>query len=377
MRQGSGSGVRGSRWKLEPRTLSFEPSRSEHGMALLAVLGLLLALLPVAAAVSVQAELDALMQRNCLGSTEALYGAEAGLAHAFAEIPPATSLRALLGVADASVHEATFPFRSQPPLDTFYQVRVRVDQSNTVSLLSIGHGTHGALRELEMIVVPGTTPFTPAALYIEAPDIDLDLGARGFSVSGDASGGNTPEPSAVAAIAVTAEATAAALRNSPVAAHIIGTGGGGSIVTSTSLDLDSYVTLLRNRLEAVVHTSAPPTGGGLGTVSAPQLTVIDDAWQTTGDMEGFGILAVRGDMEINGALRYGGLIVVTGKLRVTDSSDLRIEGAMWLRNTGLAHIKLLGTGFIRYDSTNLKRTAAALEGALFHLPQVAGWRELS
>lgn len=341
----------------------------ERGVALLATLVLVLALIPVAAAVTIQTQLDGLMQRNHLGSVEAFYAADAGLAHAHAEIPPMASLRSLLDGPDGipgSTDDGLFPFRAMPPSELSYNVRIGPHGSNEVRLRSTGRGRHGAVRELELIVKPSDTPFTPAALYVEAPDLALDLRNPEFSISGeleDESRGRA----GMAALAVTSAAAAAGAR---------AVDGAPDVFTTAALNLDPYAHALRARVDAIIHSpeSAPAR---LGTAAAPQLTIIDGNWRAAGDISAFGIVVVRGDMEIDGRVHCGGLVVVEGDLRLGDAGELRIEGAVWIHGSATARIELRGAGFVRYEASNLARTAAALEGALLHSPEIVGWREVS
>jgi hypothetical protein len=114
-----------------------------------------------------------------------------------------------------------------------------------------------------------------------------------------------------------------------------------------------------------------------GSIASPQLAVIDGSWRITNQVEGFGVLLVRGNLEIAGSIRYGGLVVVAGDLEVAESGDVQVDGALWVFRNGIARLELLGTGAVRYDPGNLRRAALALEGAFFLQPTVVGWRELS
>lgn len=354
--------------------------RDQRGVALLAVLGVILALLPVAAAVWIQTNLDGLVQRHHRGSTQAFYAAEAGLAHALAEIPPSASLPLLVDGADGipgTSDDGRFPFRAPPPDGLSYEVRVTTNSPSTIRLRSTGHGVHDAVREVEMLVGPSEVPYTPGAAYVEAAGIDLDLGTQGFSLSGIAAGEESAGVAAVAGLAVTSAAAAAASSASVQPAQIAGAGDPPSIVAAGALHLDAHVTTLRRHLEAVVLSTGPAGDVTLGTSANPQLTVVERDWRATSQVDGFGVLVVRGNFEIDGSFRYGGMVVIDGDLRVAETATVEIDGALWIHRTGKARIALLGSGSVRYDPGNLRRAAAALEASLMHLPKVVGWRELS
>ena len=148
-----------------------------------------------------------------------------------------------------------------------------------------------------------------------------------------------------------------------------------SVTDTSRLDLESYTDALRSRLDAVVVTT--PSGTPLGTEASPQLTIINGAWRIDAPVDGFGILVVRGDVEIGSSLHYRGLVVTGGKVTSTQTSDLRIDGALWMRGDGSAQLSPRGTGYVRYDPAALARIDSKIGGALLHRPVITGWREVT
>jgi hypothetical protein len=359
--------------------------RDERGVALLAVLGIIISLLPLAAAISMQTRLDGLMGRNFRGSTEAFYAAEAGLAHALSEIGPRADFEDLLYGPDqvgATSDDGSFPFRSQPPSSLRsgalgYQVSVGRGPANTLRIYSRGSGRHDATREVEVLIRPAATPFTPGAIYVEAAEVDVDLGGLGFTVSGIGEQQGAAQPSIVG-LAVSSAALATRLHQTLTAdTQVEGAGGSPSVAVAAGLDLDSYINSLRKRLDAVVLPTAPQAAAEpFGIETQPQLTVIDGNWSITARAEGFGILVVRGDLEVSGSLHFRGLLLVAGSVSTTASSDVQIDGALWVRRAA-AELKLLGTGHVHYSPGALERTDSAIAGALLHLATVVGWREVA
>jgi hypothetical protein len=359
-------------------------STEERGVALLAVQAMILALLPLAAAVAMQTQLDGLMERNFRSGTEAFYAAEAGLAHALSEIGPRADLAGILNGPDgrsSTPDDGQFPFLSppphafmQPPLG--YDVTVSPGPANTILVRSRGHGRHGAVREIEGLIRPANAPFTPAALYVQAADAVVELG-EAFLVSGIPEV-QSPTEAALAGLSASPAALAAHLRELFAASsQVIGAGGPPSVAAGPRLDLESYVDQLRGRLDAAIVPMPNTTNEPLGTEAMPQLTVIDGNWQVEAPVNGFGILVVRGDVEIESSLRFHGLVVATGRLTVAETSDLRVDGALWIQAPDAVRLRLLGTGYIRYDAAALQRTDSMIAGALFHQTVVAGWREAS
>jgi hypothetical protein len=351
---------------------------SERGVALLAVLGVILALLPLAVAVGMQTQLDGLMGRNLRGGTAALYAAEAGLAHALSEIGPRVDFDAILHGPDgivATTDDGRFPFRSAPlppfaraPLG--YDVSVARGPSDTIRVHSRGRAHHESVREVEALVAPSSAPFTPAAVYLEAADVAVDLGTHGFQLSGLAGARHAP----VVALAPSSSASAVRLSETLAAAQVTGAGGAPSIAAAVELGLGAYADDLGSRLDAVI-LPGEAAGAELGTEARPQLTVVDGSWVIDAHVDGFGILVVRGDLEVGGSLRYRGLVLARGAFSSTATGDVHIDGALWMHAAAGARLELRGSGSIRYDPAALERVDAAIDGALMHLPLVVGWRE--
>lgn len=355
---------------------------NEQGIALLAVLGIVLAILPLAAAVAVETHLDILMQRNVRSGTEAFYTAEAGLAHALAELGPSASLRTLLRGPDglaSTPDDGGFPFRLAAPTafaapPAGYEVFAEPGPGSSVRVLSRGHSGHAAVRDVEILVAPAADPFTPGALYLASAEVDIDLGSHGFLISGAPQ--LQTDSAAIAGIAVPSASAAAVLRTSvEPAAAVSGAGESPSIIASSPIDLTTYPNGLAARADAVLQSPADTAEAlTLGTASAPQLTVVGNDWAVAGGISGCGILLVRGDLEITGQLQYRGLVIVEGNLDLTSSGDLRIEGTLW---SSAERLRLGGVGFVRYEPAILKNVDGAISEALLHLPVVVAWREVS
>jgi hypothetical protein len=348
---------------------------NRRGIALLAVMGVILALLPVAAAIAVQTRLDGLMQRNARVGAEVFYTAEAGLAHAVSELRPLADFDEILrgpdGI-DGTPDDGSFPFRTSiPPAFTqgslVYEVTASRGPASTIRIRSHGRGHHETVRQAEALVRPADTPFTPAAIYVEAPDLDIDLGDRDFQLSGMVD-------SQVAGLALSSAEVAARLRQTITPAiQVTGAGGSPSVTAVAAIDLDSYARALRRRLDAAIH--GDPNDAILGTQDHPRLTVVETDWTIGNAVEGFGILLIRGDLEIEGRLGYAGLVVVEGNLILKAPGDLRIDGSLWVSNSGAVRVHLLGAGHVRYSPVALERTDAAVARAILHRAVVVGWRE--
>jgi hypothetical protein len=344
----------------------------------------ILALLPLAAAVTIGTQIDFLMQRNARSSAEAFYAAEAGLAHAQAELGPSLSLAGLLHGPDGTPDNADdggFPFRSAKPASFThpslgYDVAVLPGPEHTLRLRSRGHGPNGAASEIEALVRMSTAPLTPGALYAEGSNVDIDLGGEGFRVSGAAPQEGSGE--AVAGIAVSSPSVAEALRSSlSSSAAVVGTGPSPSIVVTSPLDIPAYTDALEAHIDGVPISASDGGPLTLGTPTRPQLTIVGGDWTITGLTNGFGILLIRGHFEVRDRLEYRGLVIVKGNVDLANTGHLEIEGALWSHGGLASRVHLSGSGLVRWGPGVLRGVDVAIPGALLHLPIIAAWRETS
>lgn len=357
---------------------------NERGIALLAVVGIVLALLPVAVAVTVEARLDLLVQRNARSANDAFYAAEAGLAHVLAELGPSVDVRDLLRGPDriaGTADDGSFPFALFTPADFAlgaigYEIALQAGPQGAVRVVSRGRAAHGAVREVEMLLRPAAEPFSPAALYVEAEELEIDLGSGALAISGIP---RLEVSAAIAGLAVPSPAAAAALRAVLVpAAAVTGAGSFPSVAASRRLELGAHAAALAGRADAVLQ---PPPGTAegvvLGTPEAPRLSVIAGHWSLAGDVGGCGILVVRGDLAISGRLHYRGLVIVEGALSVPGEGGVEVEGGLWTAAPAAGPLLLAGAGAIRYEPSILRAVDAAIPAALPRLPVVGAWREVS
>ncbi|MBI3785339.1 MAG: hypothetical protein HY270_18255 [Deltaproteobacteria bacterium] len=125
---------------------------SQRGAALVAALSIAIILLPVGGWMLMQTRGDFLVSRNLRGEMEALYVADAGVAHAVAQIEADGSFTRLLAVRNSGVS----PFASAPaafPESPFrYDVVVAPAAAGTLRILSTGYGRNGANKRVEALL---------------------------------------------------------------------------------------------------------------------------------------------------------------------------------------------------------------------------------
>jgi hypothetical protein len=125
---------------------------NERGVALVATLAIAAILLPVGAWMLMQTRADFLIGHNLRVEVEAFYVAEAGLAHAAAQIEADAAFDRLLAAPASGLS----PFSSPPPPfpsdPCRYDVVVTPAGSGRLRVVSTGYGNRGAVKRVEALL---------------------------------------------------------------------------------------------------------------------------------------------------------------------------------------------------------------------------------
>ena len=120
---------------------------NQRGAALVATLAIALVLLPVGAWMLMQTRGDFLVGRNLRSELETLFVADAGVAHALAQITADNSFDRLLGAkSGVSPFGGAAPAFPAPPFR--YDVIVSPASSDTLRIVSAGYGRNGASKRV-------------------------------------------------------------------------------------------------------------------------------------------------------------------------------------------------------------------------------------
>jgi Tfp pilus assembly protein PilX len=131
------------------------------------------------------------------------------------------------------------------------------------------------------------------------------------------------------------------------------------------IDLESYVNTLSAGATYTLTADAENTTYGSSTNF---VTVYADAIATQADDElrlnnitGYGILLVRGDLELAGNITWNGLIIVTGNIVTTGGGkdSKNILGQIFAGQNNLGDSSVAGTVTVGYHSCNVKNALAA------------------
>lgn len=364
---------------------------NQRGTALVAALSIAMILLPLGALVALQSRTDLTIQRNLRSDIATFYVAEAGLAHAVAEIPPGQSFDQLLVGPDhikGTNDDGGFPFANGSP-SAFpyapyrYDVQVAPSGANLLRIISRASGPNGGVKVVETLVTRSPLPFTPAALYAETTTTNVSLGG-GFRLSGIDHQVRFPPVLQTApmaplpALSTPRPEAEARLRNELSSAapdQVSGAGGPPSIATVARLDLGTYAQHVANAPTAITHSTVPVEDARWGTQEAPQLSIVAGDLHVPGHLSGSGVLVIKGAFDVTGLVEFSGVVLVEGAVLFEQSSSVTVLGTLWQAASQDERMELHGNGGAVYSSSALSDCDRAFPGLLPHAVAVAGWHE--
>ncbi len=176
--------------------------------------------------------------------------------------------------------------------------------------------------------------------------------------------------------------------------NFTGTGGTPSIVDGTAdvkadpdarkiLDanfLDRFVSYVSVYADEKVSAGKGPVGG-LGTEAHPRAIVAEGDLRLTGNATGYGLLVVKGELDVKGTFAYNGMILVIGKGSLIYGGSASILGGVVIAN--ITPEKTLGTATISVhgggnDSAGIYNASDKIALGLNLLPmRIISWREIT
>lgn len=352
--------------------------RDEHGVALVAALGMLLVVLPLGAMAVWQSRLQQLMARSARADVEGLYAAEAALARAVAAVPPGVGVDELLVGPDGvggTVDDGTFPFAVSPGPPDFGVVSTKAGNASAGGMVRLSvtvTAAGGRQTRVEALVRRAAAPFTPAAAHVEGDwwgertpgDVRFDGADHRLDDPPDAPSGPAPPRPGLSS-------TGPVDRGGGQAG---GSGAGGSVAPAQPLGLGAVIDDLLDEPGAVLAAVPSEAGVVLGTEAAPQLSILRGDVVVAASLGGAGILVVDGSLRISGTLAFAGLVVVRHGIRLDPGAAIHVTGALW---TGaLTGFDMLGAGRVAYSSEALAYADRLAGGRLPRPVVVVGWREV-
>ncbi|HYD47559.1 MAG TPA: hypothetical protein VEB21_04395 [Terriglobales bacterium] len=331
-----------------------------RGSAILSVLLILSAILPVGALVVFEARLQSLLARNVRQQAAAFYTAEAGLALATAAVTDSSDPASLLDGVDGTpgtADDGLLIIPAGPPLAVdqgAYDLRIERASPSLLRLVSTGRGSRGGRAVVSALLKLGAAT-SPAALVLDGP---LTLAESDLVADGRDLGPSPPVPALVRSAAVAIEDA----------------DYDGAAARIDTVEAEALAQRLRSHPRARLYGTALPSS--LGTAAAPELSWIAADAVVAAGTDGNGVVVIAGDLLLKAELRFAGAVVVLGGIATQDAGRLLVDGTVWIAPRAAELVAIGGGSVVRYDSGALARAEAALPGAWPRPIEVAGWQEI-
>jgi len=135
-------------------------------------------------------------------------------------------------------------------------------------------------------------------------------------------------------------------------------------VGTTNIDLQSYIDSLKG--SATLTLSADVSGASYGS-STNYVTVYSDATQQAdgelrlNNVTGYGILLVKGNLQLAGNIDWHGIVIATGVVTTSGggSNAKNIQGQMYSGSSSLGDTTVSGSVTIGYNSCEVKKAMSS------------------
>ncbi len=210
-------------------------------------------------------------------------------------------------------------------------------------------------------LLKSTKPFpgVNGAISIRATPVDINMtgqagvDGRNYDSSGTTLDGDCADPN------FTGDKPGFAVMNSTDSAEAYNAssniyGNPKTKIDTSTADPDQFIDEYTDNADTTINTPGTHAGGTFGTAQFPKITVINAGEDTsfsikfTGGFNGWGILAINGNVQFSGGIDFHGLIVVYGKNNVVDFTSTgtpKVVGGLIVAGRA-ASLTLKGTGSV-------------------------------
>ena len=226
------------------------------------------------------------------------------------------------------------------------------DTNGKVLITSVATGPNNSKAKVEIVVTSSPPPSTPATIYSKD---NVTTNGSSMNISGNdaCSAGTNLAPIFTKDPATTNSNGSPTFTGSPP------TPQHGTL----DIDIQGYVDALKGA--ATTTLTADQSGGTYGS-SSNYVTVYSDATlQADGELRlnnvtGYGILLVKGDLQMAGNFDWNGLIFVTGVITTSGggSNAKNIQGLIFGGASSLGDTVVNGSVTVGYDSCKVKQALA-------------------
>src|SRR5262247_2981245 len=228
------------------------------------------------------------------------------------------------------------------------------DSNGKVLITSVATGPNNSKAQVQIVVTASPPPSSPATIYSKG---DVTGNGSSLTVSGnDACGAGT----ALAPI-YTKDPATTSLNGSPTLTGSPSTPQHGTL----DIDIPGYIDSLK---AGATTLTADQNGATYGSATNYQ-TVYSwpddpDHFNNQGlklqNVTGYGILLVKGDLELGGGFQWNGVIIVTGSVTLNGGGGnaINIYGQIFSGTSTLTDVTINGGNTIGYDSCKVKKAMA-------------------
>lgn len=322
---------------LRGRRPASAASSATRGTALVAAIALVALMLALATAALLMAKSDLELFRNLRDGVATYYRTRGAVVEAIAKLSAGYHFDSLLVGPDGAPETAddgTLIGGSTAPACVLRASDDEADPdpatyrdgNRRARVAACCTGERGSRNDVEIFVGRDLEPFVPAALYLERPDIDISApvlldGADHApgDPPGAASGPGPPVPEA-----------ASPDLPAPLLLPSLATNGRGErslLYPTAGIDSPAFVT------QALIL--GPPLLDALPVGQLPALfthTAADAEARATA--RGTGLLLVDGNLQVDAAVDFSGVVVVGGRLLIGAGGALSVRGFLWVRGEG-------------------------------------------
>jgi len=226
------------------------------------------------------------------------------------------------------------------------------DTNGKVLITSVATGPNNSKAKVEIVVTSFPPPSTPATIYSKD---NVTTNGSSMNISGNdaCSAGTNLAPIFTKDPATTTSNGSPTFTGSPPTPQH----------GTQDIDIQGYVDALKG--SATTTLTADQSGGTYGS-SSNYVTVYSDATlQADGELRlnnvtGYGILLVKGDLQMAGNFDWNGLIFVTGVITTSGggSNAKNIQGLIFGGASSLGDTVVNGSVTVGYDSCKVKQALA-------------------
>lgn len=228
------------------------------------------------------------------------------------------------------------------------------DSNGKVMITSVAIGPSNAKAQVQIVVTIQPPPSSPATIYSKG---DVTGNGSSLTISGnDACGAGT----ALAPI-YTKDPATTNLNGNPTLQGSPSTPQHGML----DIDIPAYIDTLKPGATTVTEDQNNATFGSASNYQTVYSWPDDPAhFNNQGlklqNVTGYGVLLVKGDLELGGGFQWNGIILVTGSVTLNGGggNPINIYGQIFSGTSTLTDVTVNGSNTIGYDSCKVKKAMA-------------------